>query len=221
MNRVAFIYAFMLVLLFLGCSSAKKALYAEESVGSIAFASPRIPVNVPKETPKIEPPAVPLHILGKGSMDGATLARFLRNTNPLIEKKFAEDFAEIYVEEAAVEGVNHDVAFSQMCLETGFLSYGGLVTPDMNNFCGLGSTGAGVAGERFPTPRIGVRAQIQHLKVYATGAPLKRELVDPRRQYVSAGSAPTIDGLSGSWASDGEYAQKIKNILSRLYRGSF
>jgi len=155
--------------------------------------------------------------LGKGKTDRDSLARFLLYSNPSLDKDFAFDIAALYIEEAAFEGVNHDVAFSQMCLETGFLRFGGDVTPDMNNFCGLGTLGGGVAGASFPSPRIGVRAQIQHLKVYATSLPVKGENVDPRSRFVRPGSAPTIDGLSGTWAGDRDYAKKIKNILERLY----
>jgi hypothetical protein len=125
------------------------------------------------------------------------------------------------VEEAAAEGVNHDAAFAQMCLETGFLRYGGLVKADMNNFCGLGSTGPGHPGEVFPDPRTGVRAQIQHLKAYAAASPLNRELVDPRYRWVKYGSAPMIQGLAGTWAADRAYGDKITAILERLYRFAF
>jgi hypothetical protein len=121
------------------------------------------------------------------------------------------------VEEAAAEGVNHDVAFAQMCLETGFLRFGGLVQAEMNNFCGLGSIGPGQPGERFSEPRIGVRAHIQHLKAYATEEPLKQALVDPRYRYVRPGSSPLIKGLAGTWAADKGYAEKITGILERLY----
>jgi hypothetical protein len=125
------------------------------------------------------------------------------------------------VEEAAIEGVNHDMAFAQMCLETGFLRFGGLVTPEMNNFCGLGSIGPGQIGERFPDPRTGVRAHIQHLKAYATDEPLKQTLVDPRYRWVRYGSAPKIQGLTGTWAADKEYGNKISSLLERLYREVF
>jgi hypothetical protein len=117
--------------------------------------------------------------------------------------------------------VNHDLAFAQMCLETGFLRYGNLVTPDMNNFCGLGSIGPNQRGEVFPDPRIGVRAHIQHLKAYATEEPLRQDLVDPRYRWVKYGHAPTLDGLAGTWASDKEYAKKIRSILERLYAAVF
>jgi hypothetical protein len=108
-----------------------------------------------------------------------------------------------------------------MCLETGFLRFGGLVTQDMNNFCGLGAIGPGQNGERFSSPRIGVRAQIQHLKAYATDEPLRQDLVDPRYRWVRYGSAPTIAGLAGTWAADRDYAEKIRNILERLYQTAF
>jgi hypothetical protein len=156
--------------------------------------------------------------MGKGLAAPVKLASFLSESNPGAERSFAETLARLYVEEAAAEGVNHDVAFAQMCLETGFLRYGGLVTPEMNNFCGLGSIGPGQPGERFPSPRIGVRAHIQHLKAYATDEPLRGELVDPRYRWVRYGSAPLISGLAGTWAADREYAGKITAILERLYR---
>ncbi|MDR0450054.1 MAG: glucosaminidase domain-containing protein [Treponema sp.] len=160
-------------------------------------------------------------MLGKGMVPADTLAAFLEGINPQADKDQLAQLAAFYAEEAAAEGVNHDIAFAQMCLETGFLRYGGLVTPDMNNFCGLGATGPAQPGERFPEPRIGVRAHIQHLKAYATDSPLEQELVDPRYRWVRYGSAPTIRELSGTWAADREYGDKIKSILERLYRYSY
>jgi hypothetical protein len=125
----------------------------------------------------------------------------------------------LYVEEAAAEGVNHDMAFAQMCLETGFLRFGGLVSAGMNNFCGLGAIGPGQEGEVFPDPRTGVRAHIQHLKGYATDLPLNGELVDPRYRWVRKGSSPRIRGLAGTWAADKSYGEKINRILERMYYG--
>jgi hypothetical protein len=159
--------------------------------------------------------------MGKGFIAPKELAAFLLKNNPGAERAFAEDLAFFYAEEAAMEGVNHDAAFAQMCLETGFLRYGGLVTPDMNNFCGLGSIGPGQNGEKFPNPRAGVRAHIQHLKAYATDAPLNQAVVDPRYRYVRRGSSPAIKGLSGTWAADRSYADKINSILERLYDFAF
>jgi len=166
-------------------------------------------------------PAVPELILGNGVISAEAMSAFLLASNPEAEKEFVEDLASIYVEESAVEGINHDTAFAQMCLETGFLSFTGLVSPEQNNFCGLGATGPGQPGERFPDPRTGVRAHIQHLKAYATDIPLKQDLVDPRYYFVRFGSSPAIRGLSGTWATDQLYADKIANILERLYNFAY
>jgi hypothetical protein len=177
------------------------------------------PGSPPVEKPVIPP--VPERILGQGIVEPEQLFAFLEQTNPQADGDFARSLAKLYVEEAAVEGVNHDMAFAQMCLETGFLRFGGLVTPEMNNFCGLGSIGPGQTGEWFPDPRTGVRAHIQHLKAYATDEPLKQTLVDPRYRWVRYGSAPRIQGLTGTWATDREYGNKITALLERLYQTAF
>jgi hypothetical protein len=175
-----------------------------------------IPVAAPPEfLPK--PVEEPVPIMGSGKASPEALSAFLLKHNPALGKPFTDAFAVFYVDEARIEGVNADVAFAQMCVETGFLSFRGQVTPDMNNFAGLGTTGPGVNGERFPTPQIGVRAQIQHLKAYATAEPLKGELVDPRYKWVKYGSAPTVAALSGKWAADKNYGRKIQSMLERLY----
>ncbi|MCL2318690.1 MAG: glucosaminidase domain-containing protein [Treponema sp.] len=166
-------------------------------------------------------PPIPEKIMGKGLIFPENMAQFLLNANPWVERDFVDNLVAFYIEEANAEGVNYDTAFAQMCLETGFLSYGGLVTPDMNNFCGLGAIGPGQNGEYFPDPRTGVRAHIQPLKAYATDAPLNQELVDPRYRWVRYGSSPSITGLSGTWAADKDYAVKINSILERLYIYAF
>jgi hypothetical protein len=177
---------------------------------------PGLPEN--PATPERPIPEVPLRILGTGQVAPESLSGFLLSNNPAAGEDFSVDLARFYAEEAEIEGVNHDVAFAQMCLETGFLRYGNLVTADMNNFCGLGAIGIEQPGERFTEPRIGVRAHIQHLKAYATEEPPRQDLVDPRYRWVRYGSAPTIYGLAGTWASDKEYAEKIKGILEKLYQ---
>jgi hypothetical protein len=159
--------------------------------------------------------------MGMGRVSDEKMAQFLERNNPRVDWDFTLALVRYYINEAAFEGVNHDTAFAQMCLETGYLRYGGLVTADMNNFCGLGAIGPGQHGEIFPDPETGVRAHIQHLKAYATEEPLNGVLVDPRYKWVRYGSAPTIHGLSGTWAVDKNYSDKIGVILQRLYEFSF
>jgi hypothetical protein len=185
--------------------------------------SPERPI-VPEQPIVPERPIVPdapKKILGTALVDPETLSAFFMQQNPQADRTYVRELAELYVEEAGVEGVSHEVAFIQMCLETGFLRFGGLVTPDMNNFCGLGSIGPGTPGERFPSPRIGVRAHVQHLKGYATEEPPVRELVDPRYRWIRYGSAPAIADLAGRWARDPEYGSKLDALLRRLYSFAF
>jgi len=155
-------------------------------------------------------------IMGHGNTSEQQLTHFLNNNN---EKALAEfpDLPKLYREEASVEGVNYDIAFAQMCLETSFLRFEGAVSADQNNFANLGSTDATASGAIFPSARLGVRGQIQHLKAYASTQPLVQEQIDPRFAFVPRGRAPLIEQLSGRWSADLEYGNKVKAILRRLY----
>ena len=50
----------------------------------------------------------------------------------------------------------------------------------------------------FPDPRTGVRAQIQHLKAYASKEALVNGCVDPRFSLVARGSAQYVEWLGAS-----------------------
>lgn len=156
-------------------------------------------------------------IMGQGRTTAEQLAAFLRLQNAAGLQPFPT-LPRLYVEEAALEGVNHDVAFCQMCLETGFLEFGGDVDPAQNNFCGLGAIGGGAQGAVFPDARTGVKAQIQHLKAYGSDQPIARPpIVDPRFALVQRNIAPSVHGLSGRWASDAQYGEKIMSLIKQLY----
>ncbi|MBN2440442.1 MAG: glucosaminidase domain-containing protein [Spirochaetales bacterium] len=167
----------------------------------------------------VTPPLIsePVLIMGRGNIPVNSLAFFLIKQNPKLNLFYAAGIARIYTEEAALEGVNGDVAFSQMCLETGYLKFGGTVTPDQNNFCGLGTVSGDVPGERFETIRDGIRAHIQHLKAYGSTLDLVNPCIDRRFHYVKRGIAPTIFDLAGRWAANPEYGGILKSILERLY----
>ena len=126
-----------------------------------------------------------------------------------------ESFCQIFAQEAQSEGVKVEVAFAQSMLETGFLKYGGDVKPNQYNFAGLGATG-GVPGNRFDNVRQGIRAQIQHLKCYASTDELVNPCVDPRWGNWLRGTAPYVQWLSipnnpngTGWAADANYSEKI------------
>ncbi len=171
---------------------------------------PGVPVELHAAPPEL--------IMGRGLMSRERLVEFFMENNPDADEERVALLASLYIEEGNAEGVNPDVAFIQMCLETGFLRFGGLVTRDMNNFCGLGAISVQQPGLFFPDERTGVRAHVQHLKAYGSTEPLVGELVDPRYQYVNPkGKSPDILGLSGTWAADRQYGAKLVELLERLY----
>ncbi len=129
-----------------------------------------------------------------------------------------DDFVSIIAEEAAYEGVDPYVVFAQAMVETGWLKFGGQVQPDQCNFAGIGALDGGASGASFnsfgnDSVRMGIRAQVQHLKAYASFGPLNRECVDPRFYLVKRGSATTVGELSGKWASDLDYGNKISKVI--------
>lgn len=158
-------------------------------------------------------------IISNGNTTEVQLQIFLRNNNENALVQFP-DIPKLYREEAIIEGVNHDLAFCQMCLETGFLRFGGDIKPQQNNFAGLGAIGGGSEAASFPSARIGVRAHIQHLKAYASLEPLVQQEVDPRFRFVTRGVAPSVDQLSGRWSADLDYGTKIKALFKRLYESA-
>ena len=153
-------------------------------------------------------------IMTDGHTTATHLAEFLTANHPEALEKFP-NLADIYIEEAKAEGVNHDLAFAQMCLESRFLTFSGAILPELNNFASLGDRHTEWAS--FATIRLGIRAQIQQLKAYASNELLVQDCVAPRFDLVKRGIAPTLRQLNGRWSADVQYTVKIAAILRRLY----
>ena len=137
-----------------------------------------------------------------------------------------EDFCRICLEESEAEGIKAEVVFCQAMLESNWLKFGGDVSITQHNFAGLGATGGGVPGNSYDSVRTGIRAQVQHLKAYATSADvsLNQPLVDDRFSYVVRGSAPYVEWLGiqenpsgGGWAASANYGYYItQNLMEPL-----
>ena len=159
-------------------------------------------------------------IIGSGYLLPSDYEMFLQQVNPEGLQKFP-DIAQLYQAEAAIEGINPDVAFAQALLEANFFgfseSFSESLKSTQNNFGGLGSTGGSSEFASFPIARIGVRVHIQHLKAYANEEPLVQEVVDPRFRFVIRGVAPRVEQLSWRWSADAQYGEKILAMLRRLY----
>lgn len=184
-----------------------------------------------KEPPKLEPAPAPVRqvvkgqtpIFGAAEITKEQMVNFIRRHNPMPKLTCAlEELVELYWEEAGHEGIRPDLALAQAILETGYFRFGGDVLPAQNNFAGIGTTGGGFRGASFESPRLGVRAHIQHLLAYTTAREPLRPIIDPRYELVRAiphyfAQCQSWESLGGKWAIPGVgYGEKIVKIISYI-----
>ena len=167
-------------------------------------------------------------IMGKAQATASQMAAFClsKNASPQLPSCTVEELARMFIEEGEAEGVRGDVAFAQSLHETGYFKFGGIVLPSQNNYAGIGALNGNAAGQAasFPDPRTGVRAQIQHLKAYASTEALVNECVDPRFSLVVRGVAPYVEWLGAAdnpqgrgWAVPGAgYGANIVKLLGQI-----
>ncbi len=160
-----------------------------------------------------------------------------------------EELIALFAEEGASEGVDWNVAVAQAILETAWFNYPdhGQVRPEDNNFGGMGAfdNSDGSFVFEFPDARTGVRAKMQHLRIYgdvavaADGSNLASPIAvdvaeegeEPRYParwlLIRNGSGP--DGRpyhasatawqdlgNGLWATDPFYSCKVLNLYRQM-----
>ena len=204
-------------------TAATKWLSVDANLDKLAVAEAELLADYfgVKDTPKTE-------IMGEAQATAQQMALFCRSKNaePKLTSCTLEQLAEIFLEEGKAEGVRGDVAFAQSLHETGYFKFGGIVLPSQNNYAGIGALNGNATGQAatFPDPRTGVRAQIQHLKAYASTEPLVNACVDPRFSLVTRGSAPYVEWLGAAdnpngkgWAVPGSgYGANVVKLLSEI-----
>ena len=162
-------------------------------------------------------------IMGAAVATADQMRTYLKAKNPKVAQSVL-DMVPLYLSEGTAEGVRGDIAFAQSCLETGNFGFAGsAITLEQNNFCGMGVTANGMKGNSFSTAQLGIRAQVQHLKAYASTEPLKGECIDPRFKYVARGCAEVVEWLGQKenpqgkgWATGAGYGAKIVTILKAI-----
>jgi flagellar motility protein MotE (MotC chaperone) len=170
-------------------------------------------------------------VMGASTLTAPELAEWFKSTGQrahLAGTTTIDELTELYVNEGTAENVRGDLAFAQAVLETG--SFGGATD---NNYAGIGACDSCTSQFLFPTPRDGVRAQIQHLKNYADPTSRAAKLAnppdatlyggDPARaafnfdSFFAKGRAPVWNIMgAGNWATDPLYAGKVLSIYKRM-----
>ena len=166
-------------------------------------------------------------ITGVATATAAQMVAYIKSVNPNVAKSVI-NMVPLYLSEGRMEGIKGDLAFAQSCLETGNFKFtGSAVTLSQNNFCGMAVTSNGMKGSSFPTPQMGIRAQVQHLKAYANKEALVNACVDPRFKYVTRGCIPYVEILGiqenpnrQGWSSGVNYGGQILDILGRILKVS-
>jgi hypothetical protein len=170
-------------------------------------------------------------VMGDAILGAGQLAAWYRSTGDvarLAPGTTIDDLAQLYISEGAAEGVRGDLAFAQSMIETaGFSVAAG------NNYSGIGVCDSCTGGFSFPTPRDGVRAQMQLLRSYADPDSRASNLASPPSPGIW-GSDPTkaahlydtffLKGKSplwnqmgnGNWATDPTYAGKVVGLFNQM-----
>ncbi len=142
---------------------------------------------------------------------------------PRLGNTTVPELAQMYLEEGTAEGVRGDFAFAQAVVETG-----GFSAADDNNYSGLGWCDGCARGIVFPTPRDGIRGQVQLLLNYADAGSRVANLHNPLSPYVwrseaafdtyfAKGWAPTWSDMGhGNWATDPDYSGKVIGVYRAI-----
>jgi hypothetical protein len=172
-----------------------------------------------------------LTVMGDSRLSAPQLVAWYRSTGAtpnLAPGTTIDDLAAMYVEEGNAEHVRGDVAFAQSIIETASFS-----VDAGNNYAGIGACDSCSGGLVFPTPRDGVRAQIQLLRNYADPDSRASNLAHPPEPGLYGVDATTAAKLydtfflkgkvplwnqmgHGNWATDPTYAGKILALYERM-----
>jgi hypothetical protein len=160
------------------------------------------------------------------------LMAFLAERNSHVDPRYRE-IARWYKYYGEGWRVRWDYAFFQMAIETNFLTYRrgdgrrGDVWETQNNFAGIGATGHGARGERFPDVKTGVHAQIQHLVAYSgerLAVPIAKRTRENQDDIVAQsnrlGRPVTFGDLARRWATDRAYGKSI-DFIAGLYSAHY
>lgn len=195
-----------------GLDAANRRLDAEEASLATALAS----VAGPGSSPPGQ-----LSLLGGAALTASQLAGWFQAQGYVdLTSAPIDQLAAWYIQAGNQEGVRGDVAFAQAMLETG-----GFSSPDaigLSNFAGIGHCDTCAAGWAFPSPQTGVLGQVQLLRIFADAGPGPAHAPPPvlpvllPAAQMSAGRCPTVESLTGVWATDPTYGQQILDIYGQI-----
>jgi len=130
--------------------------------------------------------------------------------------------AERFYNEATRVGINPALAYAQSAKETGYMKFGGVLDKTFKNPCGLKTPKGGgdtdpEAHTRFGTWSEGIKAQVDHLALYAGHEDYpKKDSPDPRHFPYLKGKSVTVEELGTKWAPSETYGLEILTLMEEM-----
>jgi hypothetical protein len=172
-------------------------------------------------------------IVGPSRVTPAQMAAWFRAKTSSVYRAGVplDQLTALFILEGNRAGVRGDIAFAQSILETRWFNFpsNGMLTPQQNNFAGIGACDSCVTGVTFASVQLGVRAQMQQLRRYADpnsrswnigATPVWPLWATPAAYDVmnrTHGWAPSWQSLSGTWATSPSYASSINALYNSMW----
>ena len=141
---------------------------------------------------------------------------------------------------ATKRGIEPAVLVAQAMYETGYFNFRGVLSASYHNTCGLKTTKGGSdksakAHMKFKSWEEGINAHADHLALYAGAKGFPKyspntkgyynenckangTTKDPRHFTYFYGKCKTVEGLSGTWATNKKYAETIITLVKEIQR---
>jgi hypothetical protein len=170
-------------------------------------------------------------VMGESQLSSDQMAAWFRSTGQaarLSGSTTIDQLTALYVDEGSLATIRGDLAFAQAIIETGSFSHA-----TDNNYAGIGACDSCTGEPSFPSPRAGVRAQVQLLRSYADPASTAANLGNPPdptlfgqdpstaagrfNNFSLKGKVPLWNEMGhGNWATDPDYAGKVLKVYLRM-----
>ena len=177
-----------------------------------------------------------MNILGKATATYAQAEAWVKSVKTA-NKLLLQNLPIIW-KAAEGNGINPVIMLAQVCVETGYFNFGGVLNASFHNTCGLKTTKGGGDYEanahmKFKSWEEGIQAHADHLGLYAgakncpkyspntknyTNEKYKANgtTLDPRHFTYLYGKYKTVESLAGTWATDKKYDKTLKKMMSKI-----
>ena len=177
-----------------------------------------------------------MNILGKATATYAQAEAWVKSVKTA-NKLLLQNLPIIW-KAAEGNGINPVMMLAQVCVETGYFNFGGVLNASFHNTCGLKTTKGGGDYEanahmKFKSWEEGIQAHADHLGLYAgakncpkyspntknyTNEKYKANgtTADPRHFTYLYGKYKTVESLAGTWATDKKYDKTLKNMMAKI-----